>query len=432
MALNWVGTPSITCQVSSQGYPYGLAAVSFQFTPTVTHTVEVLVDGFPDGIGKQRWTGGTTANANTFIPADGKSHTIRLVDDGTSGTPAAESIQVTVSGESCGKVLSYEVTAEATHPVTKQKYIDVTVTHTGSSSLRFQGGVQAYSSSDPSSRQWTGLLAPGESEIVQVVIPANGLLHVLKGFMQKEGDSSGFTSALWHVVRAFNPPPDPAENATEFFPGETVIITSSPAATPLATDGSEWVMLELRERAPIGQTPNPWTLVGTEGGLVPPRQDGTWVSSIETSSEAFPIGSKWDVRSRRFRAFKPSEEHIEYFDMINPDNVPPPPPPAKPVITSPASGYRHTSTVILVPISGTGTPGSTIGFKLDVIQTSLELPWDLPMPCTVDADGNWTTHISRESSYLGDTTIAYSARAKRNGLYSEWSDPVNIVWPRDK
>ncbi|MEU7830379.1 hypothetical protein [Nonomuraea sp. NPDC049129] len=360
-----------------------------------------------------------------WIPNDGLKHTVTVIDDGTKGTTAARSTETIVPIIPCDGLLAFDVLGESTHPITREKYVHVSVTHTQMANKPLW--VEFYRTLDYSSGPQVEIMdfwiSPGERRIVKVVIPADAKRHAVYTKFRFGNSYDG--QGLWYTTQANYPPPpveDPSKIPAVFLPGETIVVDSSPTGTPLATDGSEWVMLEISSR-----DADTWTPVGTEGGFITPQQDGTWTASIPTDSVTFPKGSKWDLRARRFREFRPSEEVIRQFD-IDTSDVPTPPPPARPLILGESDLPKLGTWLNLV---GTGTPSSVIEFEaVSTDPGGSEAQISVPPSTTVGPDGTWKTRIrqSTPTNSLGSAPVAYRARARLNGATSEWSPAYGVTW----
>ncbi|MEU4726535.1 hypothetical protein AB0G06_43650 [Nonomuraea dietziae] len=400
------------------------------FSVDTTHNVGLFIDGVhyqPYGwtqvtSGSQRW--------GFDVPNDGLEHKIQLLDDGTRGTPATKSQILTAPDTDCAGILTFEALGEATHPVTKEKYVKVRVTNTGAVNETLITELYI----DPIGTGAT-YLRPGEEKVLTHKVPADGKVHLVegRGWRPMPNGSNAYHGGLLHWGIKGNPTPpvpeDPAASATVFTPGEMVYVRSSSTSTPLKTDGSEWVLLEIRKRPGLAEVPEPWRLVGTEGGYVLPQQDGSWVSSIQTDATSYPLGSKWDLRARRFQEYRPSEEYLQYFNMGNSGGGEPPQA-SVPFILGPGSpfpdGIMRLNT--WVTLYGNGTPGSVIEFQTTT-QDSGITP-NTPAPCTVGADGRWQTRVYEYERGPGDEVwvITYRARAKLNDQVTEWSGPLQLWW----
>lgn len=413
--------------------PLPVATIEVSFTVDATHNVGLFLDGVQVYAYGWSQVSSGTHRWGFSVPNDGLEHKIQLLDDGTRGSPATKSQILTAPDTDCAGILTFEALGEAIHPVTKEKHIKVRVTNTGAVNETLKAQLSVETSPYPST---IVTLKRGEEKVITHRIPADGKVHKVEGIgwrpMPNGGDAYHPELLHWAIKANPAPPPpdDPTASATVFTPGETVYVRSASNSTPLATDGSEWVLLEIRKRPGPTEAPEPWKLVGTEGGYVLPQHDGSWVSSIQTNAATYPLGSKWDLRARRFREYRPSEEYLQYFNMGNSGGNPPPKP-SVPFILGPNSpfpdGVMRLNT--WVTVYGSGTPGSVIEFQ--VTTTDEGITPNTPASCTVGADGRWQTRVY-EYERNGDASevwvLTYRARAKLNGEVTDWSGPLQVWW----
>ncbi|MGS2646080.1 hypothetical protein [Streptosporangium sp. G12] len=387
------------------------------FTCSVTHNVVLQLDGATI-TSSYLYSGGSTVRSIRLpVPNDGRRHQVKVVDRGINGTPGAQSASIEVWSD-CAGVVSHLVQAITQNPATNEQYVDVSVSNTG-------GVSQAYTNRLLLDGVTVGteiVLNPGASAVRRITIPADGKQHVIKGEV-KIGSYFANDPCLWYVVQANAappPPPDPSDNATQFKVGETVIIQSATTSSPLATDGSEWVLLEASPR-----NANTWTPVGSEGGMIMPQTDGTWSSTIETNAAKYPVGSQWDLRARRFRDYQASEEVLHYFDMIagtvTPVTLP------TPVITGPVNHSQQGGTWL--KIYGTGKPGARLEFRTQRVTAWGQADYT-PKPTTVGSNGKWSTlvYAKKRDDVHNYKVLGYSCRASQNGLYSAWSNRLDVTW----
>lgn len=378
------------------------------------HYVEVWMDGVKVA-GPELLTINSSWIFSIFVPNDGRSHQVWLKDPGNQGTSPYETGKHTVSSDCTGSVKA-EVYA------TNKNAVDIKVNHTG--------GSGTYTCRLTLDGQMIGAeiqVSPSTPEVTRrILVPPDGKLHLIRGEV-RVGSQWSDVPILWYTMSTTEGgggtgnEPSPTEPATEFHPGETIIVQSTEESTPLATDGSEWVLVEISER-----DQDNWRPVGPDAGLVQPDEDGNWLFSIETNPVDFPVGSQWDLRARRFRNYQPSEPVIKQFNMVagSPGGATI----AVPVITGPYWDQRSGS---WVQLRGTGTPGAVIDF-----QTELRTPWGRPEPppsrTTVKANGRWWTWIYAEHwdwwGGPGYKVIAYRARARVHGQTSDWSDWHEVTW----
>jgi hypothetical protein len=410
--------------------PLARGDVFIELRADASHTFGFWLDGIlVEEYGQSnRINAGEAPRFGFAIPNDGIDHKITIIDDGTRGTPATK-LEVSLPAVDCAGVIMFEYLGDATHPTSKEKYVKVRAVHSGAIDEPFGAQIYIRTSPFPDPLVW---LKPGEETVLVHRVPADYKLHVVEGRMRRtlpDGSAHTETALLHRVVKGNPKPPpaqDPSASVTLFAPGETVFVHSAPSSTPMATDGSEWVLLEIRQRPQSGQPAQPWQLVGAEGGYVLPAQDGTWASSIQTDAIAFPRGSKWDLRARRFREARESVETVQYFDMGN-AGVPQPTLAAPTILgpTGPGDGLLRLGT--WATMFGSGTPGSVVEFQATTTDT--DYTPNPPQRCTVGVDGKWTTRfIEHLSGVHEDRVIQYRARATLNGLTTDWSGSVALWW----
>ncbi|MFI6319755.1 hypothetical protein ACIBG8_19630 [Nonomuraea sp. NPDC050556] len=397
---------------------------SFNVKVSGSGNVTILVDGFYSAWTLNLGTNGSS-NITVQVPNDGMDHRLVAVDDGTQGAVSTAELQLPRT--SCTGALLLRYLGSATHPVTKETHVKIKASHTGIHQEPLAAGISV-----------PGLgtvlfetLNAKEERVLTFKLPADGVEHHIDGTHYRSTPGGGFTGSRYpHLsvtVRSNQPPPpaeDPIASAPYFSPGETVFVRSAPGSTPMATDGSEWVLLEIRKRPESGQPVPPWKLTGTEKGFVLPSQDGSWSSSIQTNSATFPVGSKWDLRTRRFREFRSSNESLQYFNM---GSAPIPKPQLdRPYILAPLTNQSYDTWVTL---AGTGTPGSIIEFSA-TDKTAAPSPPQVPPPTTVGSDGMWSSRITEHpvdpNNYYEYRHVVYRARASLNGEATAWSDGLSV------
>jgi hypothetical protein len=314
-------------------------------------------------------------------------------------------------------VVSHVVSAITQNAATNEQYVDVQVSNTGKVSQTYPNRLLL----DGVTVGTAIVLTPGQSTTRRITIPADSQLHAISGEV-KIGSYYANDPCLWYVVQAnapIPPPPDPSAAAIDFKVGETVIIQSATTSTPLTTDGSEWVLLEISAR-----NAGVWTPVGTGGGLIMPQTDGTWSSTIETNATAYPVG-QWDVRARRFRDYQVSDESKHYFNMITGTITPVTL--ATPVITGPTNRSQLGGTWL--KIYGTGKPGARLEFQTQRVTAWGQADYT-PKPTTVGSNGKWETLVfAKKRDDVHDyKVLGYTCRASQNGLYSAWSNRLDVTW----
>ncbi|GAA3537147.1 hypothetical protein GCM10022419_016210 [Nonomuraea rosea] len=395
------------------------------FKANVKHTAELYLDGV-------RFTpspalvvaAGATGQIRLPVPNDGRHHFVKVVDTKTSSASSAE-IEV---WSGCVGVVYFVVSTVTQNPATNEQLVDVRMTNSGQVS-------QAYTTRLLLDGKTVGTqitLNPGQQETRRITIPADSANHVISGEV-RIGSAFADDVCLWYVIKgnAAPPvPPDPSDNASQFVPGETVIIQSAVTSTPLATDGSEWVLVEISPR-----DANTWTPAGTEGGFITPQEDGTWSASIPTNATAFPVGSEWDVRARRFRDYQQSDEVIHYFDMVTGTVTQPPvdgggtPQPTlnAPVITGPTNRDQWGGTWLT--IYGTGTPGARVEFKTERVTAWGQTNY-VPKATTVGSNGKWSTQVfaKKQAQPNSYKVLGYRGRIHKNALFSPWSNRLDVTW----
>ncbi|MGN9782769.1 hypothetical protein ACTMTF_15155 [Nonomuraea sp. ZG12] len=435
-AVEWNGSCDVSIVDGLPTAPVPVGNVGFRIVVDRAHTVGIFVDNVL--LPNSEWPIDTssTYTIQLKVPNDGLDHKIQFIDDGTHGNPAAKSSILTAPAIDCAGFITFEALGEATHPVTKEKYVKVRVANTGAVNETLLADLFI----DPSAT-FAEYLEPGESKVITGVVPADGNYHQVEGRAWRIQPDGGFAFhghlMSWGIKANPTPPPaeDPTSSATVFTPGETIYVSSATDSTPLAVDGSEWILLEIRERPEAAEIPEPWRLIGTEGGFVLPQQDGSWVSSILTDETSYPLGTKWDLRARRFQEYRPSEEYLQYFNMGETGGEEPEPP-SIPFILGPNSpfpdGIMRLNT--WVTLYGSGTPGSVIEFQAAHTSSGSEgeetITPNTPASCTVGADGRWQTRIYEfeRGPYSEVWIVAYRARAQLNGQTTEWSGPSTLWW----
>lgn len=396
-------------------WPHPGTYISVQVTSQGEHYVELQIDGARASLTHYA-PYGTQITLSTTVPNDGRPHTIEVVDTGKEGTEPARSGGITVTSN-CAGVVYQEVTGAIHNPTTGDYFFEITLYHNGFWSEPVT--CRLLVDGQPATGNIT--LTPsgaGSEQKVELHIPADGKPHVIKGEIRGNGWLT--EPCLWYVVPAQQGPPgppDPGELASEYIPGETVIIESTNDETPLATDGSEWVLVEI---SPRGE--NNWIPVG---GLIAPNEEGAWSTTIETNPQDFPSGSKWDVRARRFRNYQESNPTFQYFDMIEGQtgggSLPPP---------RFDLSWMYARGNDWQMIFGYGIPGARIEFRIEPV--SEWASGEVPEPCTVYYDGLWFAWIyARQSRNPGQSVIRYYARQRLNGRMSSWSDPMEVTWYYD-
>ncbi|MER5643953.1 hypothetical protein [Streptosporangium sp. NPDC002524] len=397
------------------------------FTCSVTHNVVLQLDGATITSSYLYSGGATVRDIRLPVPNDGRHHFVKVVDRGVDGTPGAQSASIEVWSD-CTGVVSHVVSAVTQNPATNEQYVDVTVSNTG----RIQ---QAYTNRLLLNGVTVGteiVLNPGQSATRRITIPADSKQHVIKGEV-KIGSSFANDPCLWYVIAAnapIPPPPDPSAGATEFKPGETVIIQSATSSSPLATDGSEWVLMEISPR-----NAGTWKPVGYEGGLLAPQEDGTWSTAIPTTAATYPVGSQWDVRARRFRNYRESTPTLHYFNMVA-GTVPDPPTDGggnplptltAPTITGPTGRDQAGGTWL--KIYGTGTPGARLEFSTERVTAWGQTNY-VPEPTTVGANGKWETRVfgKKQVDPHDYKVLGYRARIRQNKQFSPWSNRLDVTW----
>ncbi|WP_371784691.1 hypothetical protein [Streptosporangium subroseum] len=361
---------------------------------------------------------GKTIQIRLPVPNDSRHHFVKVVDPGNLGTAAATSAQIEVWSD-CAGVVTHLVSSTSQNTATNEQFVDVLMTNTGRVSQTFYSRLKLDGQTIVSDIS----LTPGASTTRRITIPADSKLHAVSAEV-KIGSSYSADPALWYVVQALDapaPPPDPSGEASQFKVGETIIVQSASTSTPLATDGSEWVLLEISPR-----NANAWTPVGTEAGMINPQADGTWSSTIETNTSKFPVGSQWDLRTRRFRDYQESEEKRHIFNMIT-GSVTQISTPTVPVIVSPLNHSQQGGT--WVKLTGTGKPGSRLEFRTQRVTAWGQTDYT-PMPTTVGSNGKWETlvYAKKRDDAHDYKILGYSCRASQNGLFSAYSNRLDITW----
>ncbi|MEO3860117.1 hypothetical protein [Acrocarpospora sp. B8E8] len=396
----------------------GFAASNVRVTASVDqpHYLGLYYDGFLYA-GPWYVTPGSSLNVSSTLPADDKSHSVTLRDTGSNGTAATISASQSQSS-SCSGIIESKILGEETNPTTKQKTVSVWVANNSTSTIPFPYRVLLDGSPVSDST-----LPLGGSASVNVTIQADGQLHKIVT-ETKAGTSWYPVPILWHSVQGLGaaPPeePPPAEEATEFVPGETVLIGSLESDTPLATDGSEWVLMEVAREG----TEN-WTPAGAPGGLIYPGEDGSWAASIQTTAATYPVGTDWTVRTRRFRNF--AESAVVEHDFIMVAGSVPSIPTTPPVIVGPPNHSQHGNSWMW--LFGTGTPGSLVEFETEH-DDGVGLDIEIPQSTTVGKDGTWRTEVfGMQRSYPTTQGVAtYTATSSINGQSSGQSNPLDVTW----
>lgn len=379
------------------------------------HNVELWMDNYKVA-GPVLLTTGSTYAFQFGVPNDGRTHQVWLKDPGTGSTNPYETSKVSVSSSCTGSPR-----AEVYN--TNLNAVDIRVWVTGSGSYTCRVTLD-------------GQTVGGEFQVTsasevtrRVLVPPNGVYHLIKVEVRSGSQWATDKPILWFAMSTTQgggdpgDEPAPTEPATEFRPGETIIVQSTEGSSPLATDGSEWVLVEISERGLDN-----WRPVGPDAGLVQPDEDGGWMFAIETNATDFPVGSQWDLRARRFRNYQPSLPVIKQFDMVSgtPGSVTL----TRPVITGP---YWDQRVGTWAELKGRGTPGAVLEFQCRVSsETFWGSPEQPPKNVTVPANGRWTAYAYATHSSYGDApnfkVIEYRCRARFHGQVSDWSNWHEVLW----
>lgn len=377
------------------------------------HNLEVRIDG-------QRWGVNryypVTETVELFIPIpnDGRRHDIEVVDPGGRGTQPTSAAPGTDYLSNCDGPLQFRVQQIVTTPYTGEQTVTVSITGEGTGRLRLDGSNVGPLIS----------LNGGSGEVRDIIIPADGKKHVIDAQVRAPLASDySENPGIWYVIQAHDGPTgpgDPSQIAEDFVPGESVIVASADDAVPLATDGSEWVFVEISPREQ-----NQWQPAGGDLGMVAPNDDGSWSTTIETNPQDFPVGTGWDVRVRRFRNYQASAPEFAYFDMvsgtISPGDLTPP------AITAPVNHTQRGNTWCV--LEGLGVPGAKVEFSVERVT-----PWgsldDPPLTTTVGKTGRWVTFVwGQQRAHPVDYKIlGYRARHRVNGHVSDWSNRLDVTW----
>ncbi|WP_026415386.1 hypothetical protein [Actinomadura oligospora] len=413
------------------GAPAGKTRLTITVRVDRTHRVYVMLDGVR--YGSQMWTLGVLqaveldpktgkivkkrpldSTLYVDVPSDALPHQIGLkaVDGATTGDTALYSADCI--GGVKGTVKSYSV-----DPASMERHYQVQLAHTGTPAVN----LSAYVWLD--GRQVGGpiTLKPGQAVTRDVVVPADAKLHVIStGYRNRK---QLISPTMWHALTAETAPVIDKPGwtpVTTFKAGETVVITSAVGEAPLATDGSEWMLLEYSKAGT-----STWVPLGDAetDGLVAPDDDGTWSYQLDTSKAPFASGGSWDIRATRYQDYRASDQVVHSF-AISGTLTPPTSPFTAPRITAPTnhtarSGQR-------VTLRGTGPAGARLEFRRRLV-TKWGEAGPVPAPCTVGKDGKWSTWVIAEK--VGSHSykkIAYSCRASRNGRTTAWSNELTIRW----
>lgn len=424
------GTPfclAYTVSGTSYALPSRVYNVSFQASGS-PHNAELWLDGAK--LTNAVWlASGASQTLRVAVPNDGFTHKLRVVDPGNLGTPAAQSSEITIpSTTACTGVVYVTVSGVTENTETKQKYVNVRLQNTGTISQTFTcrnllDGKVIHSAIN---------LTPGQISNWVVYVPPDNAVHSVSTEV-KLGSAFADDVVLWYTLQGNPPPPpppDPGAGATDFIPGQTVIIQSAVGSTPLATDGSEWVRLEIAPK-----NSNSWVPAGPDGGLIMPQDDGTWSSTIFTNPVNYPVGSEWVVRSRRYRDYVESAISTHPFKMIAGTTPTPPvdgggnplPSLSAPVITGPINRRQAGGTWL--KINGTGVPGDRLEFKTEVVSSWGQGDYT-PNAATVGSNGKWETMVfaKKQKDPHEYKVLGYRARALRNNQFSQWSNRLDVTW----
>lgn len=417
---------NVTCQTASGN---AVAASRYLVFALVTerHNVECLVDGVaiaPPGVWPRAIGGGEVDEVPDFyvnIPNDGMTHTVQLMDRGIYGTPFARTITVTLAS-ACTGVLMARVLSKTLNTQTRETYVDVEIYRGDTSSTPWT--CRLLVDGRPAGAEIT--LGPSEpSTTKRITLPPDGSEHLIKAELKAGGTRWSEVPFLWYVVQAANPGGGggnpPTQPATQFVPGETVFIQSNNINTPLATDGSEWVLVEI---APTGTT-DQWKPAGVEGGLISPDDEGAWWVSIPTDAQDFPSGSQWTVRSRRFRNYQESQAALHYFEMVI-GPVPPVPGHNPPVCGGPVNHNQPGSS--WMDIWGSAIPGAIVSFTTQVVTRWGTI--SVPLAVSTGPNGQWQTRVydRQQDPDHSFKVVSYRARSTINGQSSDWSAPLEVTW----
>jgi hypothetical protein len=438
LAIESLSVGKRTCVVVG-GAPSSRTRFEIKLRATVPHHVEVLLDGHRYGsqvwkvarrykVKKNQKTGKVESKEEidtvigVDIPNDNNTHQLALRDPGTRGTPRYETTTVQVDSMSCMGGVSAKVSHIESDPATLERRATVQLQHRGKPKANLIGHVYI------DSRQvGTAItLKPGRGVNREVVIPADGREHVISAAYRYR--TTNVQRTLWYVAEKVNPPvidPGTWTPVTTFKAGETVVVTPAVGDTPMATDGSEWLLLEYSRKGS-----GAWAPLGGDG-LLEPEADGTWQFEISTGTgTSFTAGTQWDVRVRRYRDYVASAANVNSFAISTDPHAPKPTTPRTPRITGPTN---HTaSSGSRVWLSGNATAGARLEFKRRLL-TRWGDPGPVPAPCTVSKDGRWRTWvISQKVGVHSYKKVAYSCRARLNGKTTGWSNELTIMWKKRK
>ena len=400
--------------------------VELKFRVSKKYRLMFLMDGKP--FGGYQWTvnkrykyNKTTKSKEEIdtvvyvdVPSDGRNHSIALKDIATSEKSSDTSL--TSIGCEGGVVPTVESLTE--DPATGEKKYTISLYHDARVNKNLTGYVYLNGALVGSAIP----LKPRQKAFRDVVVPATGQDYTI---------STAYTygktwarQTMWFVVESNDPPvTDPVTwtSVTSFDAGETVVVTSAVGEEPLATDGSEWILLEY---APHGTTN--WNFI-EDGGLVEPSSDGTWSYQIDTGTGTpFLISTSWDIRARRYRDYVESETVIHNFTITNITYIPPGTPVPAPKLLSPVNKTAKGGTRVY--LSGTGVAGARLTFRRRLL-TDWGTQGPVPATCTVGKDGKWKTWVMADKIGVHSyKRIAYSCRATVNGRTSAWSNEQTVRW----
>jgi hypothetical protein len=383
-----------------------------------THNVALYVDGQQYTPFVKYLDGDGPFLEDFTIPNDGITHTLQFVDDGTRGTPKAKSETKTFKSDCEGDVMA-SVAAVTQNVVTRETYVDIQIEGNGKARVSLDGNVVSPELSVPA----------GTAQPFRVTLQPDGARHPIKVEMQGFFGDDWLTDhpVGWFVEQAADPggpvTGPPTQDAVDYFPGDTVIIQSAEGTSPIANDGTEWVLVDY---APQG-TPGGWIPVGEENGLITPDEDGSWSASLETDPDNFPVGSKWNIRARHFRNYQESAGYVAPFNMVSgsPSGGGLP----TPVITGPLDHTQRGST--WMELRGTGIPGARVEFTVEQLSGwGVQRDIYVPERTTVGRNGRWRTWVYGEARRdpFPFKVVAYRARVRRNGRFSNWSEPLEVTW----
>ncbi|GII83299.1 hypothetical protein Ssi03_12890 [Sphaerisporangium siamense] len=415
--------PETTCDVAGA---YAIASTRYWTFAGVEsrHNVEILIDGYTAAtLGV--WPQGDDSFPESWvhIPNDGRSHEVQYVDRGLLGTPEGSTVPVELASN-CPGVLKARVLGQTQNSQSRETFVDVEITRGNTASSPYTCRLVV----DGKPAGADIVVNSGETLTRRITIPGDGSKHLIKAELWA-GYWASEVPFLWYVVQAMSPGGGggipPTGPASQFVPGETVYVQSNTLSTPLATDGSEWVLVEISPRGTTDQ----WEPAGVEGGLISPDDDGAWYVSIETNAQDFPVGSQWAIRVRRFRNYQESLAKLAYFDMVAGPVPPVPGTYEPPVITGPVNHNQPGSS--WMDLWGTGWPGSVMHFDVEHV-TEWGTTYYLPLAVSTGPTGQWHTRVydKQQDPEHDYKVISYRARSSLNGQTSEWSEPREVTWHR--